>query len=72
MLLGFGNIRLRGRRWPERSGRPKTHLANCDFGEVIEGQEVVDAMKVVPTGRVGGYDDVPREAIVIESAVVLD
>lgn len=44
----------------------------CVFGEVIEGQEVVDAIKAVPTGRTGGYDDVPKETILIESAVVLD
>ena len=39
------------------------------FGRVIQGQEVVDAIKAVPTTRKGFHDDVPREDVVIEKAV---
>ena len=39
----------------------------CVFGEVIEGMEVVDAIKVVPTGNAAGMGDVPKEPVVIES-----
>ena len=39
----------------------------CVFGEVIEGMDVVDAIKGVPTGNVGPMGDVPREPVVIES-----
>ena len=39
------------------------------FGKVIEGQEVVDAIKAVPTTRKGFHDDVPRDDVVIERAV---
>lgn len=39
------------------------------FGKVIEGQEVVDAIKAVPTTRKGFHDDVPRDDVVIEKAV---
>ena len=42
------------------------------FGRVISGQDVVDAIKGVPTGRRGYFDDVPKEAVVIEKAVVLE
>lgn len=42
------------------------------FGRVISGQDVVDAIKGVPTGRRGYFDDVPLEAVVIEKAVALD
>ena len=42
------------------------------FGRVTSGQDVVDAIKSVPTGRRGYYDDVPLEAVVIEKAVALD
>ena len=42
------------------------------FGRVTSGQDVVDAIKGVPTGRRGYYDDVPLEAVVIEKAVALD
>jgi peptidyl-prolyl cis-trans isomerase A (cyclophilin A) len=37
------------------------------FGKVIRGMEVVDKIRAVPTGTVGPYRDVPREAVTIES-----
>ena len=39
------------------------------FGRVVEGQDVVDAMEKVKTGRSGFHDDVPVEALVVEKAV---
>ena len=36
------------------------------FGRVIDGLEIVDRIASVPTGRRGWFDDVPREAVVIE------
>jgi len=41
------------------------------FGKVIEGQDVVDAIKAVPTGRRGPHSDVPKDDVVIEKAVLL-
>ena len=40
------------------------------FGEVTEGQEVVDAIEVVKTGQRGQFGDVPEEDIVIETVVI--
>ena len=39
------------------------------FGEVVEGQDVVDAIKGVKTGSKGFHQDVPVEDVVIEKAV---
>jgi peptidyl-prolyl cis-trans isomerase B (cyclophilin B) len=39
------------------------------FGKVIEGTDVVDAIRGVATGRKGFHDDVPLEPVVIERAV---
>jgi peptidyl-prolyl cis-trans isomerase B (cyclophilin B) len=39
------------------------------FGKVVEGQEVVDKIEKVKTGRSGFHDDVPLENVVIEKAV---
>ena len=33
---------------------------------MIDGLEIVDRIASVPTGRRGWFDDVPREAVVIE------
>ena len=38
------------------------------FGKVVEGTEVVDKIRGVPTGNSGGHQDVPRTAVVIEKA----
>ncbi len=40
----------------------------CVFGRVVEGQDVVDAIKKVKTGSHGPYDDVPVDDVVIELA----
>jgi peptidyl-prolyl cis-trans isomerase B (cyclophilin B) len=42
------------------------------FGKVVKGQGVVNKMKAVPTGRAGMHDDVPKEAIVINKAEVVE
>lgn len=38
------------------------------FGEVVEGQDVVDAIKQVKTSRSGMHADVPAEDVIIEKA----
>jgi peptidyl-prolyl cis-trans isomerase B (cyclophilin B) len=43
----------------------------CVFGKVVAGTEVVDKIKDVATGRKGFHDDVPKEDVVIEKAVVI-
>jgi len=40
------------------------------FGKVVGGQDVVDRIKGVKTGRRGFHDDVPQQDVVIEKAVV--
>jgi peptidyl-prolyl cis-trans isomerase B (cyclophilin B) len=41
------------------------------FGKVVSGQDVVDALEGVKTGRKGFHDDVPLEDVVINKAVVI-
>lgn len=42
------------------------------FGKVVEGTDVVDAIKVAKTGNKGFHQDVPTEDIVIEKATVVE
>ena len=42
----------------------------CVFGKVVEGQDVVDAIKSVKTGNAGFHQDVPKEDVIIEKAEV--
>ncbi len=41
------------------------------FGKVVEGMEVVNAIKGVATGNAGPYGDVPKESVVIEKASLI-
>ncbi|KAF0812734.1 Peptidyl-prolyl cis-trans isomerase cyp18 [Andreprevotia sp. IGB-42] len=41
------------------------------FGKVVEGKEVVDAIKAVKTGSSGFHQDVPKEDVLIVKAEVL-
>ncbi|MCJ8499101.1 peptidylprolyl isomerase [Desulfatitalea alkaliphila] len=42
------------------------------FGKVVKGHGVVNKIKGVPTGRQGMHDDVPKEAVVILKAQVVE
>ena len=43
----------------------------CVFGTVVEGMDVVDAIKGVKTTRSGMFQDVPAEDVIIEKAEVV-
>jgi len=40
----------------------------CVFGKVVEGQDVVDAIKAVKTGNSGMHQNVPTEDVIIVKA----
>ncbi len=42
------------------------------FGKVVSGQDVVDKIEKVATGRKGMHDDVPQADVVIESAKIVE
>ncbi|MCL2310282.1 MAG: peptidylprolyl isomerase [Proteobacteria bacterium] len=43
----------------------------CVFGKVVEGESVIDDIKMQPTTRVGFHQDVPKRDIVIQSIEVI-
>ncbi len=42
----------------------------CVFGQVVEGMDVVDAIRKVKTGNKGFHQDVPVEDVIIEKAEI--
>lgn len=42
------------------------------FGKVVEGESVLDKIRVVPTGSRGGHQDVPEETITIDSVTIIE
>ena len=43
----------------------------CVFGKVVEGKEVVDTIRKVSTGNRAGFQDVPKEDVIITKAEVV-
>ena len=43
----------------------------CVFAKVVEGRDVVDKIKAVPTGNRGSHQDVPAEDVVIKKAEIV-
>ncbi len=56
----------------DHSGKNPQGWGYAVFGKVVGGMDTVEAIKAVATGSHGPHQDVPREAIVIESAQVVD
>ncbi|MEK8090641.1 peptidylprolyl isomerase [Thermithiobacillus plumbiphilus] len=54
------------------SGKTPQGWGYAVFGKVIEGMDVVNAIKDVPTGNKGFHQDVPKENVVIESAEIVN
>lgn len=42
------------------------------FGKVTDGLDVVEKIKVVPTGNNGFHQDVPRDTVLIETAELIE
>jgi peptidyl-prolyl cis-trans isomerase B (cyclophilin B) len=43
----------------------------CVFGKVVEGMDVVDRIKALPTTTRGGHRDVPAQDVLIERAAAV-
>lgn len=43
----------------------------CVFGQVVEGMDVVDAIKAVPTGNKGPHQNVPTDPVLINEVSVI-
>lgn len=52
------------------SGKTAQGWGYAVFGKVVAGLDTVDRIKAVPTGRKGGHQDVPVEAVVITGVII--
>ncbi|HEY5976015.1 MAG TPA: peptidylprolyl isomerase [Geobacteraceae bacterium] len=55
----------------DNKGKRPEDFGYAVFGQVVEGLDVVDAIKGVKTGNKGGHSDVPVEPVFITKASVL-
>ncbi|MFK0204016.1 peptidylprolyl isomerase [Streptomyces lavendulae] len=56
----------------DHTAKPGPSWGYAVFAEVVEGHEVVDQIKSVPTTSASGHSDVPKEDIVLVSAEVVE
>jgi cyclophilin family peptidyl-prolyl cis-trans isomerase len=56
----------------DHRGKTPDAFGYAVFGEVVEGMDVVDAIREVKTGSKAGHSDVPVEPVVIKSAKVVE
>lgn len=56
----------------DHTGKTPDKFGYAVFGQVVDGMEVVDAIREVKTGSRGGHGDVPVEAVFITSMKVLE
>ena len=54
------------------SGKNMQGWGYAVFGRVVEGESVLDKIRVVETGSKAGHQDVPKETVVIESVTLLE
>jgi cyclophilin family peptidyl-prolyl cis-trans isomerase len=56
----------------DHRGKTPDAFGYAVFAEVVEGMDVVDAIREVKTGSKGGHSDVPVEPVTINSAKVVE
>ncbi len=64
-------INVKTNRFLDHSGKTSEGWGYAVFGEVVDGKRVVDEIKGVRTGRVGMFDDVPLQPVLIKKATII-
>jgi len=64
-------INVKNNAFLNHTGKTTQGWGYAVFGKVVEGMDVVDAIKGVRTGNRGYHADVPLENVVIESAKII-
>ena len=65
-------INVKDNDFLNHSGKNMQGWGYTVFGKVIEGTEVLDKIRAVPTTSTGGHQDVPTEPVIIESVTIVE
>ncbi|WP_439100920.1 peptidylprolyl isomerase [Congregibacter sp.] len=60
-------INVKDNDFLNHSGKTMQGWGYAVFGKVVDGDEVLDKIRAVPTTSRGGHQDVPAETVIIES-----
>lgn len=65
-------INVKDNDFLNHSGKNMQGWGYTVFGKVVEGTEVLDKIRAVPTSSRKGHQDVPSDPVIIESVVVVE
>ncbi len=65
-------INVKDNDFLNHSGKTMQGWGYTVFGRIVGGEDVLEKIRNVPTTSRGGHQDVPKEAVIIESIVVDD
>lgn len=65
-------INVKDNDFLNHSGKNMQGWGYTVFGKVVEGSEVLDKIRAVPTGSSKGHQDVPADPVIIESVVIVE
>lgn len=63
-------INVKDNDFLNHTGKTNSGWGYCVFGKVAAGMDVVDKIKAIKTGSKGHHQDVPKEAVTIQSVTV--
>lgn len=64
-------INVRDNRFLDHRSKTEEGWGYAVFGQVVDGKRVVDEIKGVRTGKVGMFDDVPLQPVIVKKATII-
>ena len=65
-------INVKDNDFLNHSGKTMQGWGYAVFGKVVDGQDVLDKIRAVPTTSRGGHQDVPEDPVIIETVEIVD
>ena len=65
-------INVKDNDFLNHSGKNMQGWGYTVFGKIVDGEEVLEKIRNVPTGSSGGHQDVPNDPVIIESVEVVE
>ena len=65
-------INVKDNDFLNHSGKTMQGWGYAVFGKVVDGQDVLDKIRAVPTTSRAGHQDVPEDPVIIEAVEVVD
>jgi peptidyl-prolyl cis-trans isomerase B (cyclophilin B) len=65
-------INVKDNDFLNHSGKNMQGWGYAVFGRMVEGEEVLEKIRTVPTGSSRGHQDVPNDPVIIETVEIVD